>query len=176
MRSKAQGRRLPPLAGIVLTGIVLTGIAFTGGCKPGVRTAPSPADAATPPGADWRATIARAEDTRRAQDVPAEAQRDHDVTLRRFAARAFARILDADDGPLLRALDDDDPEVAEWGAYGLGETCRGRVDAHVRALAARLVSLQGSLQGPGATHAVDVALRALGRCGGDAAEQTLRAW
>src|SRR6185312_12151697 len=85
--------------------------------------------------------IARAEDDRRAAAVPADAQRSHDPAVRRAAARAYARILDADDAPLLRALGDDDPEVVAWAAYGLGEGCHGREDAHVRALGARLASL-----------------------------------
>ena len=116
--------------------------------------------------------IALAEDHRQPREVPPDAQRDRDVAVRRLAARAYARILGPEDAPLFRALEDEDPEVAAWGAYGLGETCKGRVDAHVRALAARLLSLQG-VEPSVATFA---ALRALGRCGGEAAEQTLRAW
>jgi cyclophilin family peptidyl-prolyl cis-trans isomerase len=171
MRSSAQGRRPPPYA-TALAAVLAAGLA-TGGCKKGAGGgAPSGPEGGPPGVADPRVKIARAEDGRRAQDVPAETQKDHDVTLRRLAARAFARILGPDDGPLVRALQDDDPEVAGWGAYGLGESCKGRADAHVGVLAARLVSLEAA----GAARSVDVALRALGRCGGDAAEQTLRAW
>jgi cyclophilin family peptidyl-prolyl cis-trans isomerase len=135
----------------------------------------APVDAAASGSLDVT-VLARAEDRRRAKEVPAEALRSHDVALRRRAVRALARILDGDDGPLLRALSDADDEVVAWAGYGLGESCRGREDAHVRALAARLASLDapGVAHGPLGGHAA--ILRALGRCGGDAAEQTLRAW
>ncbi len=124
--------------------------------------------------------IEHAEDARRAKDVPPEAAGSHDAAVRLRAARAYARILDADDGPLLRALDDDDDGVIAWGAYGLGESCRGngneREDAHVAALAARLVSLDPSRPVSSPVDARLSLLRALGRCSGDVAEQTLRAW
>lgn len=120
--------------------------------------------------------IERAEDGRRAKDVPVELATSHDPAARRRAARAFARILDADDAPLLRALDDDDDEVMAWGAYGLGESCRGKEDAHVAALAARLVSLDPARPPSSPIDARLALLRALGRCAGDIAEQTLRAW
>jgi cyclophilin family peptidyl-prolyl cis-trans isomerase len=183
MRSSPEGprpRRLAGLAGAEIqraAGAFVVVAALTSGataaCKAreGRSTPPGP-DASASAAPDLRAKITRAENDRRAQDVPIEAQRGHDPTLRRLAARAFARILDADDTPLVRALEDDDDEVVAWAAYGLGETCKGRTDAHVRALAARLASLPRG----GATRAVNSALRALGRCGGDAAEQTLRAW
>jgi cyclophilin family peptidyl-prolyl cis-trans isomerase len=120
--------------------------------------------------------IERAEDARRAKDVPPDAAGSHDPAVRRRAARAYARILDADDAPLLRALDDDDEQVIAWGAYGLGESCRTKEDAHVAALAARLVSLDPSSPVSSPVDARLALLRALGRCGGDVAEQTLRAW
>jgi cyclophilin family peptidyl-prolyl cis-trans isomerase len=88
-------------------------------------------------------------------------------------ARASARILDHDDAPLLRALEDEDEETVAWAGYGLGESCRGHEESHVRALAARLVSL--------AAHRAEALLdarvaivRALGRCGGDPVDQILR--
>jgi cyclophilin family peptidyl-prolyl cis-trans isomerase len=149
----------------------------------------APAEAA-PSASSEAAVLARAEDRRRAREVPADSQRSHDVAVRRRAVRALARILDADDAPLLRALSDADDQVVAWAGYGLGESCRGREDAYVRALAARLASLEGGSGpdqegGPNAdvgprppsarvdAHAAIV--RALGRCGGDVAEQTLRA-
>jgi cyclophilin family peptidyl-prolyl cis-trans isomerase/uncharacterized SAM-binding protein YcdF (DUF218 family) len=138
--------------------------------------APSvPADASAAPGVDLT-VVSRAEDLRRARSIPLDLQRDHAPVVRRRVARALARILDADDAPLLRALDDDDGEVVVWAGYGLGESCRGHEDAHVQALSARLASLD-----PTRPLAVPVdprvaILRALGRCGGDVAEQTLRAW
>jgi cyclophilin family peptidyl-prolyl cis-trans isomerase/uncharacterized SAM-binding protein YcdF (DUF218 family) len=113
--------------------------------------------------------VEKAEDRRRSRDIPSDVQRSHDPSLRRAAARARARILD-DDAPLLRALDDDDDEVVAWASYGLGESCKGHEATHVRALASRLAS---SPRGRPSRHAM---LRALGRCGGDASDQTLRAW
>ncbi len=121
--------------------------------------------------------IERAEDVRRASEVPAQAaQGSRDPSVRRLAARAFARILGDDDGPLLRAVEDDDEETVAWAAFGLGEACAGREGAHVRVLASRVAFLDepGSVAGPLDTRVA--ILRALGRCGGDLAEQTLRQW
>jgi cyclophilin family peptidyl-prolyl cis-trans isomerase/uncharacterized SAM-binding protein YcdF (DUF218 family) len=136
----------------------------------------APADAASGAPTFDPAVLARAEDLRRALYVPPDAQRSHDPAVRRRAARALARILDADDAPLLRALDDDDDEVMAWAGYGLGESCRGREDAHVRAITARLASLDATLPPAEPVDARVALLRALGRCAGDVAEQTLRAW
>ena len=157
----------------VLLALLLAGWVSLAGCKRGdAAKVELPIEAGASPPVELQAVLAQAEDRRRSQDIPAEAARSHDPRIRRLAAKAFARILDTDDAPLLRALADDDAEVAAWGAYGLGESCKGHEDSHVRALAARLVSL-----GPKApAHAVETAVRALGRCGGDTAEQTLRAW
>jgi len=127
-------------------------------------------------GADVLTLIERAEDQRRAKDVPAEAQRSRDAAVRRRAARAYARILDSDDAPLLRALADDDEEVVAWAAYGLGESCHGKEDAHVSALAARLASMDATRPVRAPVDTRIATLRALGRCAGDLAEQTLRAW
>jgi cyclophilin family peptidyl-prolyl cis-trans isomerase len=121
---------------------------------------------------DPRPAIAVAEDLRRAKDVPTDALGSHDPAVRRRAARALARILDADDALLLRAIDDEDEQVVAWAGYGLGESCKGREEAHVGALAVRLASLDPA-RSPQATSTL---LRALGRCAGDTAEQTLRAW
>ena len=115
-----------------------------------------------------------AEDLRRGGDIPSSVQSEREPATRRRAARAFARILGPDDGPLLRALDDDDDETVAWAGFGLGQSCKGREDAHVRALASRLATLgsraRGALLDPRSAIT-----RALGQCGGDAAEQTLRA-
>lgn len=150
-----------------------------GGCSRGhAEGASISADAATEAGArvGVLTLIARAEDQRRAKDVPAEVQKSHDVVVRRRAARAYARILDSDDAPLVRALDDDDDEVIAWAAYGLGESCRGKEEAHVSTLAARLASMDAARPVRAPVDARIATLRALGRCGGDLAEQTLRAW
>ncbi|MGO9832854.1 MAG: peptidylprolyl isomerase [Polyangiaceae bacterium] len=114
--------------------------------------------------------IDKAEDRRRAKDIPPDLQRSHDASIRRAAARARARILEVDDAALLRALEDDDDEVISWASYGLGESCKGHEAAHVRALAARLASSRRS------RPSQQTMIRALGRCGGDTSDQTLRAW
>jgi cyclophilin family peptidyl-prolyl cis-trans isomerase/uncharacterized SAM-binding protein YcdF (DUF218 family) len=125
--------------------------------------------------------IRRAEDQRRAKDVPDAARTSHEVLLRRLAARAYARIADdASIAGLVRALEDEDPETAAWGAYGLGATCKGHEDAHVRALAARAASLPAS-DGGGAPSSPGIdprgaVARALGRCGGEVAERVLASW
>jgi cyclophilin family peptidyl-prolyl cis-trans isomerase len=122
--------------------------------------------------------IARAEDTRRASDLPPEVQSSHDPLVRRAAARALARILDADDAPLLRALEDDDPQTSAWAAYGLGESCRGREAAHVSAIASRLASLPigSTAKAAGDIDPPATMVRAVARCGGPQAEPTVRAW
>ena len=128
--------------------------------------------------------IRRAEDQRRSKDVPEASRTSHDVGLRRLAARAYARIADDAGIPfLLRALEDEDPETTSWGAYGLGATCKGHEDAHVRALAARAASMpevDGKSASPGeGLRGIDprgVIARSLGRCGGEVAERVLASW
>jgi cyclophilin family peptidyl-prolyl cis-trans isomerase len=134
------------------------------------------ADAGDAASADLLGAIGRAEDLRRAGDLPHGAQAHHDPVVRRAAARALARILDSDDGPLLRALEDDDAETVAWGGYGLGESCKGHEEAHVRALAARAASLDPAPAPAGALDPLATLVRAIGRCGGEQAEPALRAW
>jgi cyclophilin family peptidyl-prolyl cis-trans isomerase len=162
--------------------LVFGGMAGAGCSRASARPGPPLAAALDAGVVDLLAAIARAEDERRAGDLPAGAQAVHDPAVRRVAARAQARILDADDGPLLRALEDDDPVTVAWGAYGLGEACRGREDRHVRALAARASSLdaggEGTLGAGSAPAQLDprvAIVRAIGRCGGGVAEATLTA-
>jgi cyclophilin family peptidyl-prolyl cis-trans isomerase len=138
--------------------------------------APGPADAGAGGTAELLAAIARAEDLRRVADLPTESRGHRDPRVRRAAARALARILDADDAPLLHALEDDDAETVAWAGYGLGESCKGREDLHVRALAARAASLDPSPPAPGALAPLAAIVRAIGRCGGEQAEPALRAW
>jgi len=143
------------------------------------RPSPRPAvraDASASAAAVDITALARAEDQRRARDISPDLQRDRAPRVRRRVARALARILAGDDALLLRALDDEDEEVVAWGAYGLGESCRGREEAHVHALSARIVSLSSASPVAGPVDARVAILRALGRCGGDEAEQTLRTW
>jgi cyclophilin family peptidyl-prolyl cis-trans isomerase len=129
------------------------------------------------------AAIARAESERRASGVSEEMRTSHDVRIRRAGARALARIDNpAAEAGLFKALIDEDPETAGWGAYGLGFGCKGNEDAHVRALTARAVSFEVLPRPAGeapARNLVDPRMavaRALGRCGNILAEQVLVAW
>lgn len=125
--------------------------------------------------------LARAEDTRRAKDVPAEARTSHDVMTRRRSARALARIADAASiEGLIAHLADEDPETVSWAAYGLGHACKGHEDAHVKMLAARAASLgadagasRSSVRGAAEIDPRVSTARAIGRCGGALAEQAL---
>lgn len=126
------------------------------------------------------ASIARAEDQRRAADVGERALTSHDVVVRRRAAEALARIADdTSEAGLVRALSDEDAEVAAWGAYGLGFSCKGKEDIHVQALAARAASLDEPSKPPQIDPHLDpktAIARAVGRCGGVAAEKLLVSW
>ena len=153
------------------------GFAFVvGACSKGLSVTADPPDAASPLRSSFLdVEIAKAEDLRRANDLPLEAQTSRDPVVRRRAARAVARILGDEDGALIRALEDEDGETVAWGAYGLGESCAGRQESHVRALAARLASLRRG-RTSATPNPVAAILRALGRCGSDEGEMTLRAW
>jgi len=144
--------------------------------------APESGAAASSPAAFDVLAAARAEDARRAKDVPPEIRTSHDAAGRRRSARALARIADAASLDALTAhLADEDAETMAWAAYGLGYACKGHEDAHVKLLAARSASL-GPLDA-GAGHppvrgvpeldARTAIARALGRCGGTLAEQAL---
>lgn len=125
--------------------------------------------------------VARAEDMRRAKDVPAEARSSHDVVARRRSARALARIADAASVEgLVARLADEDPETVSWAAYGLGHACKGHEDAHVKALAARAATLgddagaqRSTARGGPEIDPLRSIARAIGRCGGSLAEQAL---
>lgn len=146
------------------------------------RPGSSPGDASVDGGLSFDETpVARAEDARRAKDVPPEVRTSHDVTARRRSARALARIADAHavDG-LVAHLADEDLETVAWAAYGLGHACKGHEDAHVRMLAARAASLPpaSAARPPQVRGAAEldprVAIaRAIGRCAGPLSEQVL---
>ncbi|MCC6215468.1 MAG: peptidylprolyl isomerase [Polyangiaceae bacterium] len=101
-----------------------------------------------------------------------------DVTVRRAAARALARVADeAAAAELARALADEDPQVIAWAAYGLGWACRGREGTTTRALALRAASLAAQPPAPEAvTSAIDAIADAIGRCAHAEGERTLTAW
>jgi len=131
--------------------------------------------------------IMRAELRRSAAEITPADQQNRAVSVRRAAARAFARIGGDESRPgLLRALSDEDPEVVAWGAYGLGFSCKGHEKANVAALAARSLSFDAQASadqapdaGPGEGVRLDPHLaiaRAIGRCGSEESEATLVAW
>jgi cyclophilin family peptidyl-prolyl cis-trans isomerase len=141
------------------------------------------AEGTAPTVASFDATaVARAEDTRRAKDVPAEARTSHDVAARRRSARALARIADGVSIEGLTAhLADEDPETSSWAAYGLGHACKGHEDAHVKMLAAHAATLgadaggaaRSSVRGAAELDPRTALARAIGRCGGTLGEQAL---
>ncbi len=139
-------------------------------------------DAAIDAGEDAGSKLAdleTAEDGRTVASVTEELRTDPSPVVRRRAARALARIGNADAiAPLLRALSDEDHEVTAWAAYGLGFTCKGHEDAHVRALVARAEALGPAPAGetPPVIDARAAIVRAIGKCGGPLAEPTLAAW
>ncbi len=122
--------------------------------------------------------LAEAEDRRAAGEVTEEDLGNHDVAVRRRAARALARIGGTPSlAPLLTALSDEDPEVVAWAAYGLGYACRtdaGSAGEVTRALATRAASIPSAA---GALLDPEFAVtRALGRCATDEAEKLLETW
>ncbi|MEI9951972.1 MAG: peptidylprolyl isomerase [Pseudomonadota bacterium] len=124
-----------------------------------------------------RQALLSAEQRRDSAAIAAEALSSRDVTLRRSAARALARIADAHAAErLLLALADEDPEVNTWAAYGLGYACRGRELKTVRALLARAASLTAERLSPPLLRPDEAIADALGRCANTEAESTLRAW
>jgi cyclophilin family peptidyl-prolyl cis-trans isomerase len=146
---------------------------------------PSTHAVATKP-APHAATVSRdsllsAEQRRDSAAIGAEALSSRDLSVRRAAARALARIADARAAELLPlALADEDPEVSTWGAYGLGFACHGREVKAVHALLARAASLANGAASVPHTNAlaspIEAISGALGRCAGAEAESTLRAW
>ncbi|WP_394824072.1 ElyC/SanA/YdcF family protein [Pendulispora albinea] len=188
-----------PVIGVALLVVllVLPGV----GCKKSETSTPSSdggADGATIATIDpveWSA-IDRAEDRRRASEIGDGMLAHPDIRVRRRAVRALARIADDASIPgLMRALSDTDDTVVAWAAYGLGYTCKGKEEAHVAALSTRAASLAASLAAlaaakPASSTAPQSAsgiapeivdakwaiARALGHCGGPAAESLLVGW
>jgi len=139
------------------------------------RAAPA-ASSASAVDAD-RQLLLTAEQRRLSAAIAPEVLSSRDVNVRRSAARALARIADARASELLMlALADEDREVDTWAAYGLGYACRGREPKTVRALLARAASLIAERANPPLVSPAEAIADALGRCAGDEAESTLRAW
>ncbi|MBW2452970.1 MAG: peptidylprolyl isomerase [Deltaproteobacteria bacterium] len=124
--------------------------------------------------------ILRAELSRQADSIDRNDLSSRDVTLRRAATRALARIGgDAVRARLLRALADEDEEVVAWAAYGLGESCAGQRDRIVSALVAAAAARDGSRKGAkgrGKVSAPRAIVRAVGRCASHRAEAILVGW
>ena len=161
---------------------------------PGAGSAAASASA-TAPASDRLAPILAAELRRAADEVTMADLQSRDVTVRRAAARALARIGgEPARAGLLRALGDEDDDVIAWAAYGLGFGCKGHEKDSVAALVARALGRGASDDGVSAAAGVassaaatepkglarldaDAAIRrAIGRCGAEESEPTLVAW
>ena len=149
----------------------------------GRGTPPVPGEQSAAPSAtthlpERQQAILEAELSRDASRITAKDLSDRDVTIRRSAARALARIADVPSSRLLlTALPDEDPDVVAWAAYGLGYACEVDPEKTVRALVIRAASWE--LLEPKARGSMDVwaALAGgLARCATNRAEATLRAW
>lgn len=164
-------------------------VLLSAGCRTsesgsGPRATPSASSAAgAVPLAPRARELLSAEVRRDSKAVPAADLASRDPALRRAAARALARIGDAQAAELLsKALADEDPEVVTWAAYGVGFACRGREPSSVRSLVARAASLAAAGEPqPAATRGrlfspVEAIADALGRCGTPDAERSLRSW
>ena len=121
-----------------------------------------------------------AEYSRSSALVTDEVLSDHDPAVRRAAARALARILDARAVERLsKELADEDDEVVAWSAYGLGAACPLGDTRTVRALVTRLAALDESAaqatKGTPPLSPREAIFDALSRCGSAPAEGTLRA-
>lgn len=128
--------------------------------------------------------LLQAEQRRLATGVRPEHLASHSAPVRVAAARALARIGGEAALPgLTRLLADDHPDVVTWSAYGLGFWCRGHEQPHVKALAARAVTLLAGAAPdktktlpPRTAAPISAIARAIGGCGGETAEATLVAW
>ncbi|HTJ85352.1 MAG TPA: peptidylprolyl isomerase [Polyangiaceae bacterium] len=139
---------------------------------PVASSASAAADAGAP--AERLLALREAEQRRAASLVGEPDLSDRAVAVRRQAARALARIgSDASRAMLLRMLSDEDPEVVEWAAYGLGFRCAEAKEATVAALVARAIALPEDAALDGAAAAI---ARAVGRCAAPTSEATLVAW
>jgi cyclophilin family peptidyl-prolyl cis-trans isomerase len=162
--------------------LVLAACKTPDGNQGATASASAPAASAAPPVEDRVEALLGAEQRRLAQAVTVADQQSRDPRVRRAAARALSRIGGPAARPgLLRALDDEDPEVTAWAAYGLGFWCKGQEKETVSALVARALTLTRAASGepatPGSRLDPGAAIaRAVGRCGAEESEPTLVAW
>ncbi len=100
----------------------------------------------------------------------------HDLKERRLIARTIARLQNPAANALRDALlSDEDPVVAGWAAFGLGQACQGRELRTVRALVLR-TARETSIEPEAVEFFRNAVADALGRCAGREAEASLRAW
>lgn len=100
-----------------------------------------------------------------------------DAKRREASVRALARIQDERSfDALAKALSDEQPAVVAWAAFGVGALCRAREAEAVRRLALRAATLNGDPAPPDRDQALAAIALALGRCGSEEAERTLRSW
>lgn len=162
---------------------IAASIAGCGNSSPAPGPAKASASAptvATPPDTGRADDLRTVEQKRDAAAVPPADQQSREVTVRRAAARALARIGgEGAQAGLLRALSDEDDEVVAWAAYGLGFSCKGHEKASVSALAARFLTRQ-AISARASKKAdldpIDTIARAVGRCRAEESEPTLVAW
>lgn len=96
---------------------------------------------------------------------------------REAAVRTLARIQDESSfEALAKALSDEEPNVMGWAAFGIGQMCRAREPEAVRRLVLRATTLMTEAAAPTRSQALSALALALGRCGSDDAERSLRAW
>ncbi|MDX2055527.1 MAG: peptidylprolyl isomerase [Polyangiaceae bacterium] len=99
-----------------------------------------------------------------------------DKDERRLLSRSISRLASPGARSLTEALLlDEDPEVAGWAAFGLGQNCTGRETAAVGSLTLRVAreSKEHARVNP---FFADAASDAIARCGGPKAEAVLRSW
>jgi cyclophilin family peptidyl-prolyl cis-trans isomerase len=129
---------------------------------------------------DRLTAVLQAELSRRPDQLLRTDLSSRDVTLRRAATRALARIGgDAVRAQLLRALADEDDQVAAWAAYGLGESCSGRREEIVSALVAAAAARDGATDRAEPTDGLSAhqaIVRAVGRCASLRSEAILAGW
>jgi hypothetical protein len=161
----------------------------------GPAASASAANAASTNDPARRTALLAAEHRRASRDVLDTDLSHRDVTVRRAAARALARIGDARAAEVLaKSIADEDEDVVVWSAYGLGYACKDREAKIVKALSVRAASLllvreatpnasatPRPEQRPITSRAALVAplgaiAGALGRCATPEAERALRGW
>jgi cyclophilin family peptidyl-prolyl cis-trans isomerase len=142
-----------------------------------------------------RTALLGAEQRRASRDVLDADLSHRDVSVRRAAARALARIADARAAEVLgKSIADEDEEVVTWSAYGLGYACKGHEAKVVKTLSVRAASLLLEREAPpnasgtprperqpttsraALVSPLGAIAGALGRCATPEAERALRGW